>query len=281
MRARAVVVRTLVGSVALVAAVLGSTIPAATAAPAGNIVVFGDSFASNPAFFSNVGDGCHLNPESWPSRLDARTPKRVDDFACANSSLFGGYNIYDQARYARRVIDKNTKAILIQLGFNDFGGGLDFLMSCYTRGCAGGDERFPTMTSDAYANRLRAIIDYVRYYSPKAKVAIVGYPELYAADQRDICTKLPGGVAVTRPGTSAHPAFMRKLERVQAAAARKLNVQFVSLAQATQGHGTCAADSWVSGFFHPFDGTATRLQGHPTATGDRVAARTIAHRVGL
>lgn len=272
----------------VVASVLGMIVVGAAAMPAesaaaprGNVVVLGDSFATNPPFFTNVGPGCHENSDAWPRRLAAITGKRVNNFACANATLSGGYNIYDEAQKARHAIGKDTRAVLVQVGFNDFGGGLDFLASCYVTGCPGGEARFPRMTSNAFASRLKPLVDYIRYYAPNAKIALVGYPELYAAGQRDMCVKLPGGAAVTRPGSSAHPAFMRKIERVQADSAKRLRIGFVSLATATRGQGMCAADAWVTGYFHPFEGVQTRIQGHPTATGDRVAARTVKRVVGL
>lgn len=252
-----------------------NTAPPKTAAEPQNIVVFGDSFASNPPFFTNVGPGCHRDPSSWPNQLDRMTPKKLSDFSCANSSLEGGYNVYDQAKLARPMITPGTNAVLVQLGFNDYGHGLDFLVRCNVSGCPGGAEQFPALNATRYANRLRPLVTYVRYYAPKARIAIVGYPELYGDDQRDICTKVPGGAPVTRPGTSADPAFMRKLERVQADAARMLGVTFISLRKATRGHGMCAPDAWTEGYFYPFNGTETRLQAHPTRVGDRVAARTV------
>lgn len=272
---------------ALIGALIAFSTPGgADAAPRGdvaprNIVVFGDSFTSNPAFFSNVGPGCHRNPASWPNQLDRMTTKRVNDYSCANSSLEGPYNLYDQASKARAAITPGTSSVLVQLGFNDYGNGLDFLVRCHVSGCPGGEEQFPRLTTTNYAARLKPLIDYVRYYAPKARIAIVGYPEMYSENQRDICTRLPGGSPVTRPGTSAAPAFMRKIERVQSEAARKLNVTFVSLKQVTRGHGMCAPDAWIAGYFYPFDGANTRIQAHPTRVGDLVAARTVQSRLGL
>lgn len=252
----------------------------AEAAPRENVVVFGDSFSTNPEFFFNVGSGCHESPTAWPRHLDRTTNKRVNNFACAGTSLAGEYNLYDQARKARGAINKNTRAVLIQLGFNDFGSGLNFMINCYIVGCPGGVSQFPRLRADVYAARLKPMVDYVRYYAPRAKVAIVGYPDIYG-DRPDICSTVPGGAQVSRPGTSAHPAFMRKLDVVQADAARRLGIPFVSLMRVTKGHGTCSSDPWINGYFHPFEGLQTGIQGHPTGHGDVVAARTIKRQLSL
>lgn len=267
------------GVVALLVPLAGS--PVADAAPRGNVVVFGDSFASNPPFFSNIGPGCHKGPTAWPAQLNRITSQNVRSFACANTTLSGPWNIYDQAAEARGVINKDTRAVLIQLGFNDFGGGLGFMTNCYIAGCPGNEASFPAMKSATFANRLRPLVAYVRHHAPSAKIALIGYPELYAAGQLDICTRLPGGAPVTRPGTSAHPAFMRKLVRVQKETAQKLGASFVDLNRVTKGHSMCAPQPWTAGFLYPLAGGETAVQGHPTPTGDRVSARAIKSQLGL
>ncbi|MGF6898141.1 lysophospholipase L1-like esterase [Nocardia sp. GAS34] len=51
---------------------------------------------------------------------------------------------------------------------------------------------FRAMTGQEYANRIQAVVDYIRYYAPQARIVLVGYPELFPAQSRVICSSVLG-----------------------------------------------------------------------------------------
>lgn len=255
----------------------------ANAAPRQHVVVFGDSYSANNPDSIEIGTNCGKSPTSWPAQLQRVSRYRINNEACAGSSLYGGYNVYDQANRARKrgLLNKNTRAVLIQLGFNDFGGGQSLFPRCLAIGCPGGEQTFPRLNTAEYAKRLRPLVAFIEYYSPKATIAIVGYPEIFTPGARGICARA-AGVPVAVPNTNSAPAFMTKLQRVQKEAAARLGTRFVDLQAATRGHGLCAESPWVQGIFYPHPGVReTTLLGHPTVVGDRVAATTVKRTVGV
>lgn len=259
-----------VGAGALVAPVTE-----AQAAPRSTVVVMGDSFTSDIVI---PHDSCAQGPQNWPSKLAARTGDRLVNVSCLGAKLSGGNNIYDQAQRAKRAngFHAGTRAVLIQMGFNDANGGLMLYSRCMTTSCPGGEAQFGKITGARFAQRLQALVTYARYYAPNAKIALVGYPEMYASGARDLCFNLTGA-PVTVPNTSAAPAFSRRLQSAQEDAAKRLNVDFIDLQAATKGHGMCARDPWIQGVLAPppADLSDAILIGHPTAHGNSVAARTV------
>lgn len=243
----------------------------ASAAPRPYVVVMGDSYTTNFPDIVDDPTGCKKSPTSWPVQLHQNTRRPLLNVACSGSKLgTGRYNVYDQAHLARKRggFSDQTRAVLIQLGFNSFGGG----PGLFDR--QGGD--FPSLTGANYADQLRPLVTYVRHYAPNAKIVIVGYPELFAPHEREVCMRV-AGVPVVKPGTTAAPTFMRKLQAAQQDAAGRLGVRFVNLQAVTRGHGLCGAQPWVNGVLYPNPGYYEHfLFAHPTPQGDAVAARTIA-----
>ncbi len=259
---------------ATLAALAAVPVPA-QAAPQGDIVVFGDSYATNHA--DELGPLCGHSPTSWPARLARRTNTRLVDVSCSGASLFGRYNVYDQApkAVAKGAFSRRTRAVLIQLGFNDWVDRL-FYPRCFIAQCTD-VQQFRRLNATAYANRLRALVDYVRFYAPTATISLVGYPELFAEGTRELCTRVVGGTAITRPQTIAAIAAGQSLRTAQAGAARILGIGFIDTHLVTAGHGMCADDPWVRGVLYPHVGAAEGLLvGHPTAKGDAALAAAIA-----
>ncbi len=266
---------TLLAAAALTAAGALTAAAAAEAAPRGTVVVMGDSFTSDtyaPA------QPCGQSPTNWPSRFAAGSGKRLVNVSCLGAELDGPQNVYDQAQRARRAggFTAATETVLVQLGFNDYNGGLDLYSRCLSRGCPGGESQFGRFTAARFAQRLGPLVTYVKHYSPNARIALVGYPELYAAGDRELCFGL-AGARVRVPNSSAAPAFSRRLQSAQRGAAELLKIDFVDLAAATRGHGMCAPDPWIQGVLSPVPGHAddVLMVGHPTDRGNLAAARAV------
>ena len=81
--------------------VLSMTLPAtASAAPAGAVVVIGDSFATNHS--DDLGPACGHSPTSLAGPAGWRTGDHLINVSCSGASLFGRYNVYDQAKKAQK-----------------------------------------------------------------------------------------------------------------------------------------------------------------------------------
>lgn len=255
--------------------VLSMTLPpTASAAPAGAVVVIGDSFATNHS--DDLGPACGHSPTSWPARLARRTGDHLINVSCSGASLFGRYNVYDQAKKAqkRNGFGPRTRAVLVQLGFNDWSGNR-LHGRCVATECAH-DGKLRTMTAATYAGRLRALVDYVRFYAPKAAIRIVGYPELFADGAHNLCTNV-AGTKITKPQTRAAVDAELSLRNTQSGAADILGTGFVDARAVTAGHGMCSTDPWVRGVMYPRPGLAeTLMVRHPTEHGDLVLAKAVA-----
>lgn len=245
----------------------------ADARPGSYVVVMGDSYTTNYAYKKSQSGECRRSATAWPAQLKRHTNHPIMNVACSGAKLGnGGYNVYDEAQEVRRRggFNANTRAVLVQLGFNSFGGG----PGLWDRG----QQSFPTLTGANYAQQLRALVAYVRSAAPNARIAIVGYPQVFTPGQREMCSKALGLIPVPEPGRTAAPTFMAKMQVAQKDAARRLGVRFVNLNAATNGHGVCSVDPWVNR--HPFPALGeTFLFAHPTPHGDAVAARTVARAI--
>lgn len=248
-----------------------------------SVVVLGDSFSANSPDLS----GCSTGPTAWPKRVAARTGMRLLDGSCSGAVLrnsSGGYSMGDEAAVVARTpgaFSASTGAVLIQLGMNDKWGssttGLNFITACATTGCSPNSPHFRTLNGRTYAAALRPMVDYVRYHATKAKIAIVGYPQMLSGTAGAACLDVLG-LPLTLPQARGVRTFLHKLQTAARDAAAQLGVEFIDLQGVTAGHGLCTAEPFVNGIANPradFGGIPL----HPSTRGDAVAASTIARAI--
>lgn len=285
-------------AIAAVLAVYGSptTVSAAPSNPpaAGKkLVVLGDSYTANGVRLDGNEMECRHGPTAWPIQLShmmkvAGTPDFVD-VSCPGASIRSrtAYNLIHEARIADDLgaFGPRTEVIAIQLGMNDTWGTSDTMMwtamgPCIFNlrdGCeleAAEQGRIPdfrAVTGQEYADRIRAVVDYLRYYAPNARIVLVGYPELFPAQSDMLCASVLGMVPITQHRGRAVVEYLDRLDRAQREAAGILGVHFFDTRAITAGHGLCSAEPWINGFFDPradFIG----MPFHPTARGDTALA---------
>ncbi|WP_153339833.1 SGNH/GDSL hydrolase family protein [Nocardia aurantia] len=260
----------------------------------------GDSYTATAPLIGQSDDGCMHSANSWPNQLAALgIPDRSEmlDTSCNGGTIDtgDGWTLLHQARKAadRNAFGPATRAVLIQLGMNDTWGGsagrafpsVDCLLDV-VRGCgldAADQNRLPdyrAVTGDAYAARIREVVDYVRYYAPAATVAIVGYPEIFAPDQPAACMDLAVGGRVVQPRAEGYLAYLDRLQDAQRDAAQQLGIRFFDVRSVTAGHGSCTAAPWISGLTgddSPFAGAPV----HPNAAGNTAVATGVERWLGL
>lgn len=260
------------------------------------IVVFGDSQTSSTGFPKYVDErGCQVSFDSWPRflREELGLPEdQLIDVACSGSTINSGqgFHFSDQVRdaEAQRALGVNTEHIFIQLGFNDHWGTplnytdalanclLDLAAGCGDRAVTAGKVLNPgSITKDSYVQRIKPVIDYLEYYYPEAEITFVGYPEL-VTNSHEICF-IVAGQRISKPDAPAIAQFFLNLNTAQREAATELGFDYIDVPQLTAGHGPCAADPWVSGFFAMPDLLGGLF--HTTTVGDKVIASAIATKV--
>lgn len=273
---------------------------AAADAEGTTLVVLGDSFAATAPILASADDGCTHATTSWPNQLAARTgltgPGRFLDVSCNGGTIDtgAGWTLVHQVKKAaaQGAFGAGTKAVLVQAGWNDTWGAsggvafpsVDCLLN-FTQGCgldAADQHRLPdyrAVTATAYADRLRVVVDYIRYYAPNASVGIVGYPEVFTPNQTGACM-LVAGQQVTQPRAEGYLTYLDRLQEAQRGGAAQLGVAFVDSRAVTAGHASCTGESWISGL----GGADSPLEGapiHPNAAGNAAVAAAIGHQFGL
>lgn len=289
----------------LIAMVLAAVPTAATVAadpPSGaTAIVLGDSFTATAPVLGHADDGCAHSPSSWPNQLARATrlagsPQFVD-VSCNGGTIDSGngWTLAHQARkaFALGAFGSDTRVVLIQVGLNDVWGAstgtafpsTDCLLNIVA-GCgldATEQHRLPdyrAVSGASYADRMRDVITFVRYYAAGARVALVGYPEVFPADQPTACMDLAGIGRVVQPRAEGYLAYLDRIQEAQRAAAGLLGVEFVDVREITAGHGSCTNQSWVSGL----DGATSLFDGapiHPNAQGNGAVATQVRERFGL
>ncbi|MET9025591.1 SGNH/GDSL hydrolase family protein [Nocardia sp. NPDC004168] len=287
-------------AISLLALPSGTT---ATADPAGaaTLVVLGDSFTATAPVLGHADDGCARSPNSWPNKLAISTrlsgTAGFVDVSCNGGTIDtgNGWTLVHQTRkaHAQGAFGSDTRAVLIQAGLNDIWGAssgtafpsTDCLLDI-VEGCgldAAEQNRLPdyhAVTGATYADRVREVVTFVRYYAPNARVALVGYPEIFPPGQPAACMDLAVVGRVVQPRAEGYIAYLDRLQDAQRAAAQLLGIEFVDVRAITAGHASCSEEPWISGLAgadSPFDGAPV----HPNAQGNGAVAVQVRQRFGL
>lgn len=276
--------------------------PVENSRPAGkSLVVLGDSFTANyPKLFSGTKECLHA-PTSWPTRLSERmglagAPDFVDA-SCSGSTIASGQGwwlVHEVAEAAKQqAFGPETEVIAVQTGMNDVwsrtntASMITSLQSCvfnFVDGCGleaaeqGRFTEYRNVTGRLYADRIREVITYMRYYAPNARIMLVGYPELFPAAQEHVCVNVLGAGRVVQPRGRAVTEYLDRLDTAQRQAAELLGLEFVDIRSVTAGHGLCAAEPWLNGFLDPAADIAG-MPFHPSAHGDAVTAVAVYERI--
>ncbi|MEV0248439.1 SGNH/GDSL hydrolase family protein [Nocardia sp. NPDC050712] len=287
--------------VAVASSVTGSGAAAAEPAPGKALVVLGDSFSANAWDFLSEEVQCVHRPTSWPNQLSrllrvAGTPEFVDA-SCPGASIGvgRGYSLGGEAKVADQAgaFGPRTELVTIQIGMNDIWGAnettlwksLQLCVFDMLRGCdidAVEQARIPDyrgVTGAAYAERVRNVVTYIKYYAPQARIVLVGYSELIPPGSDTVCLNVFGVAPFVQPRARALAEYFDALDRAQRDAAGILGIDFFDSRALTAGHGLCSAEPWMNGLADPradLDG----LPFHPSAEGDAVMARGLYDRYG-
>ena len=282
--------RKVAAGVAACATVVAGAITPAGAQPAGNVVVFGDSFTSNPDQYRNSAlnlagssqmssgsserlinsypsqAGCLQGPDNWPRQLQARTGLDVADWSCTghkSASLPGHVDLAVRAG----DLNANTRVVTLAVGFNDHWRPLvDSPGAPYNVGAV----------RDNYFRNMHEAVAKVRAAAPRAKILIPGMLSVTGGTGRicliNVVPNAPLGVPAPRVRQ-----WEQRTQDYQRALAAQVGATFIDIRAQSAGHSTCAsdADRWVAGLI---DTTTAgyNMALHPSRAGSAFVADQVA-----
>lgn len=257
---------------AVVALLAVLAVAAAAAAPAGaagrTYVAFGDSYTSGLGMpdqrkTPSGEPNCFRSERNYPSLVAERLKLGAErggdwaDLSCSNATLSGPallspIDLLGEVALAQKagVLGDDTRFVTFTGGGNDrwdpaglglFAGAIICLNNdaCGANPPADGFGRPGSVTTAAYVARAKPAIERIRALAPKAKIALVEYPEvlpvsgpLCRTDQLRTTPAAAGSAAYTRAATTA-------LFTAQRNAAGPLGVTFVDTTAATTQHDIC------------------------------------------
>lgn len=272
-------------AVAPVSAVDSPAASVAAAAPAGNIVVFGDSYAANPDQIRNVmrkipgasaaayenhpsTGGCLQGPDNWPRQLQAQTGIPVADWSCSGHNS-GHLDGRISTAITAGDLNPGTRAVVLSVGFNDYWpGSVVEMHTSYNQ----------AVIQNAYVANLRAAAAKIRSVAPRAKIIMPGMlsiSEPYGAQMVcfvNVVPNLPGGVAF--PTLQQVETYTADNQR---RAAEEIGARFIDIKAGSRYHNTCVKDSerWVAG---SIDTTTANynMSMHPSRAGSAYVASEVA-----
>ena len=296
-RAAAVVVAALVAAGTVVLATSAAAGPAssaprainrsaATRAPEvvpGSYVALGDSFTSGPAIPTQLGPGttpsapaaCLRSSENYPSLTALALGLQLVDVSCGGATTDDldrsqGTGIPAQLSALRR----STALVSVGIGGNDLGfstiatncasytpwGPTRVGWSCRAHYTAGGVDQLAT-TVETVGARVAGVLAEVHQLAPRAKVFVVGYP--------DIVPPSGPGCWPALPFRATDLDFLRgveaELDAALSSAAADAGDHYVDMATPSADHSACSPEAtrWVQSVL-PSPGAYPL---HPDATG--------------
>jgi len=226
------------------------------AVPAGPVVALGDSYTAGallPLDVAAAPPGCLRSPDAYPVLVATVLKAPLTDVACTNAG------VKEMTEAQKTYLGTNPPQlsalrpddalVLLTLGGDDMGF-MNVLQTCmklsvtdpwgspceahYT---TGGTDQLAARVS-AEAPRLAAVLRAIAADAPRARIVLVGYPDLFP---------LSGGCWPAVPITDGDIAYLRGIETqinaVLAADAKAAGATYVNTFTATAGHGFCAPES--------------------------------------
>ncbi|WP_236793212.1 SGNH/GDSL hydrolase family protein [Amycolatopsis sp. GM8] len=266
--------------VSLLALLAAGAVVVPTAEAAGTqYVAMGSSFAAGPGIPSaqpGSPPACARSDHNYPSLVAARLGLPLTDVSCSGATTA---NVLDTAQAGQppqiQAVGADTRVVTATIGGNDVNylGSLD-TYSCQNSGgtnCGTVDQGAINANFDDLRRRLENVANAVHQRAPQAKMIFVEYFTIVP----------PGGACNGVPLTGDQLVFERsiatRLSDFTRAAATNTGSTVVQLADASQGHDSCAAAPWVEKYTAP----PGRSSYHPNEAGMAAAASLVETAFGV
>jgi lysophospholipase L1-like esterase len=240
------------GAVTAGAAVVTADSVAAPAVAAGPIVALGDSYTAGnllPLDLSARPLGCARSTQAYPARVASALKATLVDAACTGAgvqAMTGAESTYLGTNPPQlNALAPDDALVMLTLGGDDMGfsSTLDTCMTlsvtdlfgspCERHFASGGTDQLAARVT-AEAARVSAVLADIRARAPRARIVVVGYPDLFPQH---------GGCWPTVPITSGDIAYLRSIElqlnAMLAADAAAAGDTFADTYTPTIGHDFC------------------------------------------
>jgi len=232
-------------------------------------VALGDSYTAAPLVpVTEMAKGCYRSTANYPALVADRLGARLEDRSCGGARTTDfRRNQYPEVPPQLTAVKPGVELVTVSIGGNDERVFSELVVRC-TRLRARTPEGAPcqkhmrSIGSDVLLsalrttrNRVTEVLREVRQRAPKAKLLVVGYPQIISADSR--CAQLPLAAGDYAYGEKVNLAMTEVLR----SAAKATGSTYVDVWAASQGHDICSDDPWINGAvtdqkraaaYHPF-----------------------------
>lgn len=243
-------------------------------------VALGDSYAAGVGLNPVTNAACGRTSGSYPAWIAATyKPAVYKDVTCSGATTRSLWNWEGTAAPQVNALTKDTDLVTVTLGGNDLGF-TDVLTTCVLAGLTT-KEGTPCRDKEAadvdaaftkLSSRLPDMLADIKLRSPKARVLVVGYPNLFP-DDGALCgasAPLAKGDITWLNQTTSRLNFMLEFS------AYLKQAEFIDTAELFQGKDMCRAPgAWINPLLPVTPGSA-----HPTAFGQLVIAEEAYNRMG-
>ncbi|MFJ2766394.1 SGNH/GDSL hydrolase family protein [Streptomyces sp. NPDC087300] len=273
-----------VAAVSLAALGLGAAPAAAGTADPLRYVALGDSYSAGSGVLP-LDPGapllCARTSKNYPHLLAASLGATLKDVTCGGAQT----KDFTQAQYPGvapqfDALSADTDLVTLTIGGNDNSTFINAILACGSAGVATGGQGSPckTLYGNTFKDQvetktypaIRSALNQIKARSPKAKVAILGYPWITPA-------KAVPGCFLKMPIAQGDVPYLRDLQATLNGAAQRAAAEtgatFVDMAQASDAHDACrpANERWIE----PVLFGTNFVPVHPNAAGEAgMAART-------
>ncbi|WP_447035216.1 SGNH/GDSL hydrolase family protein [Streptomyces sp. DSM 118878] len=283
-------VATLAAVTGIAALGLGAGPAAAESADPLRYVALGDSYSAGSGVLPLDPQApllCARTSKNYPRLLAASTGAKLTDVTCGGAQT----KHFTTAQYPGvapqfDALKSDTQLVTLTIGGNDNSTFINAILSCGSAGILTGGKGSPC--KDWYGSTfkdqidkntypaLKSSLNAIKTKSPKAKVAILGYPWITPA------RAVPGCFA-KMPIAEGDVPYLRDLQTHLNSAARRAagetGTTFVDLAAASDAHDACrpAAERWIE----PVLFGTNFVPVHPNAAGEAGMAKEAAKALNL
>ncbi|MFJ6217209.1 SGNH/GDSL hydrolase family protein [Streptomyces sp. NPDC092296] len=244
-------------------------------------VALGDSYASAPAVPQQTDADCQRSSGNYPSLLAAAKHARLTDVSCAGATTAQLTAAQGTAPAQLDALTRGTRLVTLTIGGNDIGFSSDIATCagltagdpagspCRTHFTTGGTDQLAqriAQTGPKIAQALRGI----RQRAPHARIAVVGYPDLFPEDG-------VGCTSAAVPFAAGDFAYLRdtekKLNAMLRTEARRHGAVYVDTYAPSIGHDMCQPSGrrWIE----TLAPETPAAPAHPNAAGEQAMARAV------
>ncbi|MGW3152554.1 SGNH/GDSL hydrolase family protein [Streptomyces sp. NPDC001177] len=262
---------------AAVSVLSGNAAPASAAgSPGMRYVALGDSYASGAGLGTVKDAECQRSDSGYPSTVSGvYKPASFTDVTCSGATTRSMWNYQGSKPPQVKALTADTTHVTVSIGGNDIGFA-EIIRNCAIRSFSdpagdpckdfytkGGTDQLAQRVINL-SPRIASVLTDIKRRSPKAKVAVIGYPSL-----------VPSNGARCRPAVpfaDGDVAYLRdinvQLNAMLAAQARQAGVVYVDTYKGTAGHDMCqpANKRWIEPLNTP------GMPAHPNSIGQLIMA---------